>query len=194
MKKNILILLTIILLTTSCSRYEELNNLSIISNIAITKSNNNYIVTMQEITPKANDNKIKYEYSYRTSTSKSINKSFSNIINHSPKKIYLEQVQNIIIENKNRDSIMKEFVKYNNKDLNKKASLVLSNNDINSIMKINSNYKYINSVLKEHIITLKKIKKKTRKKERIYLPLIVKYNKELVFKKNVYLQLYSSDS
>ena len=82
-----------------------------------------------------------------------------------------------IIENKNRDSIMKEFVKYNNRDLNKKASLVLSNNDINSIMKINSNYKYINSVLKEHIITLKKIKKKTRKKERIYLPLIVKYNK-----------------
>ena len=190
MKKIILII--IILLVTACSKYEELNDLAIISNISISIKNNEYEVTMQEIIPKKENNKVSYEYEYRTSLDKNLKKAFSNIIDHSPKKMYFAHLQNIIIDNKNRDKIVNSLLKYKNNNFNKNTSLVLSNDDLISIMKINSNYKYIDTVLKKHVVTLKELRKKSIKKERLCLPLITKYNKKLIFKKTIYLHSYSS--
>ena len=66
MKKKIYFILSflLILMIGGCSKYEELNNLSIISNITITYKDGLYIVSMQEIIPQKGENKINYDYKY----------------------------------------------------------------------------------------------------------------------------------
>ena len=82
MKKKIYFILSflLILMIGGCSKYEELNNLSIISNITITYKDGLYIVSMQEIIPQKGENKINYDYKYRTCSGKNLAKAFSNII------------------------------------------------------------------------------------------------------------------
>ena len=181
-------LLVIILLLVGCTKYEELNDLAIISNITISKINNEYNIVMQEIKPKNSDNKIDYNYKYRRSNSKELKKAFKNIINHSPKKIYLNKVQNIIISNTNSNEIINSFIKYakEEKTFNKDLSIVIAKNDLDKILKVNSDYRYIDSILKNKKTTLKGI----IKKKKIKVPIIKIYNKELIFYKYNYLQLY----
>ena len=87
--KKVLSILFICLLCCSCSQYEELNSLSIISNITIEKEKDMYNVVMQEIIPTKKENGVDYIYKYRNSSSKNMEKAIKNITNHSPKKIYL---------------------------------------------------------------------------------------------------------
>ena len=179
----------ILIFSSSCSKYEELNDLSIISNIEIKYENSKYIVIMQEITPKKNDNSFNYDYSYRTGSGKNINSTFSSIIDHSPKTIYLKKVQNIIIEKKNNKNIIKKLIKYqlSEKSISKNSSIIVSNNSLKKIMKISNDYKYIDSILKEKKVTLKDTLKTYKKNKRINIPLLKIKNNELVFKKYIYL-------
>ncbi|MBP3841100.1 MAG: hypothetical protein IK997_03115 [Bacilli bacterium] len=186
---KLLLVLVLIIFSSSCSRYEELNNLSIISNIEIKYSNKKYIVIMQEIIPKKNDNSFKYDYSYRSGIGNSISSAFSGIIDHSPKKIYLKNVQNIIIEKKNYKKIINKFIKYQlkNENISKNSSIIVSTNSLKNIMKINNDYKYIDSILKEKKITLKYIFRDYKKNKRIKIPLLKIKNDEFLFKKYIYL-------
>ncbi len=197
MRKNMLFLIIIIvLLASSCSRYEELNNLSIISNIEIKYQDKKYVVIMQEVTPKKNDNNLSYVYTYRTGRSKNLKKAFDNIIDHSPKKIYLKKVQNIVIQNSNKDVIISEYLK-NYKYfsiLNSDSSIIISDNSLKKIMKINNDYRYIESILKNKKISYKEVLKKYKKNKRNKLPLLNINNNELEFKKYIYLHVYSSAS
>ena len=183
MKKFIFIIFSTFLLT-GCFHYEELNSLSIISNIAIKYQDNKYSVVMQEIIPKMSGNKINYVYKYRSSKAKSLKKAFKNIINHSPKKIYLNKVQNIIFYNKNKNITIKSFLKYS-KDItiSQDLSLVVTEDDVLKTLKISSDYKYIDSVLKDKKTTLRKIKKS----DKVKVPIIKISDKELIFKKYFYL-------
>ena len=185
------IVIIIVMIISSFSKYEELNNLSIISNISISYKDGNYIVTMQEIIPSMENNKISYKYEYRTGSSKNMKKAFSSITNHSPKKIYLKKVQNIIIENNNKDKILKDFIKYQikNKNINKDASIITTDSTLKKIIKVNSDYKYIDSILKDKRTSLKTITKYYKKNKRIKLPLLNIKNHELAFKKYVYSQV-----
>ena len=184
MKKKIYFILSflLILMIGGCSKYEELNNLSIISNITITYKDGLYIVSMQEIIPQKGENKINYDYKYRTGSGKNLAKAFSNIIDHSPKKIYLRRVQNVI---------MKAFLEYDRKykNISREASIVLTKNDLGKVLKINSDYKYIDSVLKENKRTLYKVSGIYKKKKRLRIPLIKINDKELIFSKFIYLQV-----
>ena len=184
------------LLLCSCSKYEELNNLAIISNITISYKDNNYIVTMQEIIPQKGQNKVDYDYKYRTGSDEKLSKAFSNIIDHSPKKIYLRRVQNIIIEYDNKDKILKEFLGYVIKENNisNEASLVVTKNDLSKFLKVNSDYKYIDSVIKNKKRILFTVKNLYKKKRKIKLPLLKINDKEIIFSKYVYLQVYSLSS
>lgn len=193
MKKKIYFILSflLILMIGGCSKYEELNNLSIISNITITYKDGLYIVSMQEIIPQKGENKINYDYKYRTGSGKNLAKAFPNIIDHSPKKIYLRRVQNVIIDYKNRKKIMKAFLEYDRKykNISREASIVLTKNDLGKVLKINSDYKYIDSVLKENKRTLYKASGIYKKKKRLRIPLIKINDKELIFSKFIYLQV-----
>lgn len=185
MKKKIIytIIITILILVTSTlTKYEEINNLSIISNIEITYKNKKYKIIFQEIVPKQNDSKIKYEYKYTSITSSSINKCFKKMKDHSPNTIYLKKVQNIIINYNNYKRILKSLIK-NNYKINKNSNIVITKLSTKDIFKINNNYKYIESILKDKNITLKEIKKK----KKIKIPLLIITNHELLFKKYIYL-------
>lgn len=185
--KKLIIILLILLTTTSCTKYIELNTLSIISNITISIEQDKYKVVMQEIIPKKADNKVDYTYKYRTSSSKNLKTAIKNITNHSPKTIYLNKVQNIIISNKNKEKIIKSFYNYykKNKQFNKEASLVITKNDLTKVLKVNSNYEYIDSVLKEK----KKLLKDLSSKKKSKIPILKISSKELIFVKYYYLQL-----
>lgn len=193
MKKKIYIVVLVFIsfMLSACSKYEELNNLSIISNITISYKDGIYVVSMQEIIPQKGENKVDYKYKYRTGSDKKLDRAFSNIIDHSPKRIYLRRVQNVIVENKNKDKILKEFLKYDKlkKNISKEASLVVTNSDLSKVLKINSDYKYIDSVLKDKKRTLFQIRGLYKKKRKIELPLLKINDKELVFSKYIYLQV-----
>lgn len=185
-KKLILVIFLIFILCSGCTKYEELNSLSLISSITIEKNNNIYKVTMQEIIPTKKENGVDYNYKYRTGNSKNIESAFNNIINHSPKKIYLKKTQNIIISNKNKKEIIVEFRKYikkKKKEFNKETSIVIAENNLHKVLKVNSDYMYIDSVLKNKKLLLKDLSNK----EKIKIPILKIKNKELIFTKYYYL-------
>lgn len=189
MKKRIIYAVVIIILilgTSTFTKYEEINNLSIISNIEIKYNNNKYKVIFQEIVPKQGDNKIKYDYKYTSITSNSIKKCFKKIKNYSPKTIYLKKVQNIIIDYKNYKKIINSLIKHEY-EINKHSNIVITKLSTKDIFKIDNNYKYISSILKDKNISLKEIRKKNKKKKKIKIPLLIINNHELLFKKYLYL-------
>lgn len=185
--RKILIIIGSVLLLVGCTKYEELNSLSIISNITISKDGDTYKVVMQEIIPSKAENGVKYNYKYRRGNSKNLETAFKNIINHSPKKIYLKKVQNIIIDDENKKEIVKEFKKYyqKNKEFNKETSIVIALNDLEKVLKVNSDYMYIDSVLKNKKVLLKDISNT----EKLKIPILKINNKELIFVKYYYLQV-----
>lgn len=177
LKKALLVLL--IIFCTGCIKYKELNSLSIISSITISKNDNKYNVTMQEIIPTKKEDGVSYIYKYRQSSNENLEKAFKKITNHSPKTIYLNKVQNVIVTENNKDEIIKEFIKYykKQKSFNKNTSLVITKNDLKKVLKVNSNYQYIDSILKDKKIKLINIKDK----KKIKVPTIKISNKELIF-------------
>jgi len=186
---KLLLVVILILFSSSCSKYEELNDLSIISNVEIKYKDNKYVVIMQEIIPKKNDNSFKYDYSYRTGTGRNIDSAFSNIIDHSPKTVYLKKIQNVVIEKKNHKKIINKFIRYQIKkeNISKNSSIIIYNNSLKNIIKINNDYNYIYSLLKKKKIILKDVLSKHKKNKRIRIPLLMIKNNEFVFKKYIYL-------
>lgn len=189
--KKILLLLTIIITITGCSKYKELNELSIISAITISYEKNEYHLILQEILPEKGENKVDYNYKYHESKSKNLNTAFKNIIGNSPKYIYLEKVQNIIIDNKEKEKISKAFFEYlkTNKNINKDANYIISKNSLKKVLKISNDYNYLTSILKKKKQTLKKLEKKIKKKQKLKVPVIKIDNKEILFVKYNYLQV-----
>lgn len=192
MKKKVIytVIITILILGTSTlTKYEELNNLAIISNINLAYKNGNYIITLQEIIPKKGDNKVKYEYKYNSITSNSIKKGFNKIKDYSHKNIYLKKVQNIIIDYKNRKKVFNSLINYykSNKEINKNSSILITKLNIEQIYKIDNNYNYLSSVLKKKSKTINEIIKQYKKKKNIKIPLLILNNKELLFKKYINL-------
>ncbi len=188
MKKKLILFITTLFLLTGCMKYEELNSLSIISNITISIKEGKYNISMQEIIPSKKEDGISYTYKYRQSNAKNLEDAIKKITNHSPKTIYLKKVQNIIISSTNKEKITKEFIEYykkNKNKINKHCSLVIAKNDLTKIVKVNSDYKYIDSILKKKKILLKD----TNKKEKIKVPEIKISNKELIFTRYYTIQI-----
>lgn len=193
MKKKVIytVIITILILGTSTlTKYEELNNLAIISNINLVYNNKKHIITLQEIIPQKGDNKVKYEYKYTTITASSIKKGFKKLKDYSHKKIYLKKVQNIIIDYKNPKKIFASFINYykRNTEINKNSSLVITKLNIEEISKIDNNYKYLSSILKNRNVTVNDVNKIYKKKKNIKIPLLIFHNKELFFKKYINLK------
>lgn len=181
MKLKTTLIILLIIICTGCIKYKELNSLSIISSITISKDDKKYNVTMQEIIPTKKEDGVSYIYKYRQSSNENLEKAFKKITNHSPKTIYLNKVQNVIITENNKDEIIKEFIEYykKQKSFNKNTSLVIAKNDLKKVLKVNSNYQYIDSILKDKKIKLIDIKDK----KKIKVPAIKISNKELIFTK-----------
>ena len=110
MKKIILILLIIIeLFIIKIPKYEELNNLAIIKEIAIEYKENKYTIYLKEIIPIKDNQGINYKYKIYKETSSTIKKAYNKIKNKNKKKIYLNKVQKLKTNIKNTNKIKNEL-------------------------------------------------------------------------------------
>lgn len=189
--KKLLLLICILITLTGCSKYRELNELSIISTITISYGDGEYHLVLQEILPEKGENKVDYNYKYHESKSKSLDKAFNNIIGNSPKYIYLEKVQNVIISNKEKDEISKAFFSYlkKNKNINNESNFIISKNDLKKVLEISNDYNYLSSILKAKKKTLLQLQKAIKKNKKLKVPVIKIDNKEILFVKYNYLQV-----
>lgn len=181
MKKSIYIVIFILLLIGS-HNYIDINNIAIISNIAIEKKGKNYVVTFQEIVPKRENNTIIKNYKYYSSIKTSLKQAFHGIDEDITKEIYLEHLENIVIKEDSIGVISKLDTILNN-DLDN-FNIILSTTNPAEAIKYNNNYKYINSIIDKNI-TLRKIKKAKLEQTKIKIPVIQQTNKKLLFYKYI---------
>ena len=179
MKKLVYIIIFIILLLGS-NNYKELSSLAIITNIAIEKKEDNYQVTFQEIIPKKEENKVTRSYKYYTNTSSSLKHAFNNLSEDITKEVYLEHLENIIIQDDDRNIIydLETFLKSDLDNFN----IILSDSDPVKVLKYSSNYKYVNSLIDDNI-TLRSIKKAKLENKSVKIPVIKLSKERLIFYK-----------
>lgn len=110
MKRIILILLIILeLFIIKIPKYEELNNLVIIKEIAVEYSKDKYTIYLKEIIPIKANQGINYKYKIYKETSTSIKKAYNKIISKTKKKLYLNKVKTLTTNIKNTDKIKNEL-------------------------------------------------------------------------------------
>ena len=92
--KKIFIMILLLILSSGCFNYKEINNLAIIPTIGIEKKDNNYIVTAWIInTKKENSNKV---ITYK-GKGKDIDGALKDIANMSSKELFLSHLKVLII-------------------------------------------------------------------------------------------------
>ena len=119
MKKNILIIISVILISLifNIPKYRELNNIHIIEGIGINCINDKQIVYLKEIIPEKDDCGIEYKYRYYT---------YHNKINNN--KIYLKGTRYIITNCINTNEVINtynlnpKYIYHTNKDIKKELS------------------------------------------------------------------------
>ena len=139
---KLIILIFILLITTSCYNYVEVNELAIIEGLSIDYYDNKYQLTTEII-----DIKSENENGYLINTSSNnINESFENIKNLSSKDISLSHLEIIILSKEillnHINEISDYFIKDNNITTN--FYLTYANNPNKILNNKNDNYK-INS-------------------------------------------------
>ena len=110
MKRIILILLIILeLFIIKIPKYEELNNLVIIKEIAVEYSKDKYTIYLKEIIPIKANQGINYKYKIYKETSTSIKKAYNKIVSKTKKKLYLNKAKTLTTNIKNTDKIKNEL-------------------------------------------------------------------------------------
>lgn len=113
MKKRFLFLFIIILFsTTGCVSYTELNELGIISAIAIEKEEEQFLITTNFIIPKKTEGKSSYETKIYQSKGISIEEALNNIYLKSNKKIYLSHLDLVAIDQEIAKKNIEEVISF----------------------------------------------------------------------------------
>ena len=120
MKKNLIILLIIILISTfiKIPKYIELNNLTIIDKVKIKCNDNNKTIILREIKPIKTDNGITYKYNYYKNNVEDISKIKKTYEEKYHKKFYYDKVK-YLSTNCNDINIIKEKLNINPKKIKK---------------------------------------------------------------------------
>ena len=128
----------IILLTTSCYNYLEVNEIAIVEGLSIDYIDNNYQVILEIVDIKS-DNENSYLIE---SSSTSLNDAFENINKLSSKKISMSHLETIIISKEILKNHIDEISNYfiYNKDITTNFYLVIANNPKDIINNSNNNY------------------------------------------------------
>lgn len=105
--KKIYILILIILLT-GCTKYRDLNNVKIVSNIIIYNKKNKYYVIYQEVYPTSNN----YKYIYYIRSAKKLNNAIKKL-NNKNNNFYLKKVNYIIVNHNTNLNKIKKIYKNN---------------------------------------------------------------------------------
>ena len=112
--KKLLILVLISIFITGCLGYNELDNLMIINDIYISKSNNNFKFYLNEISASRSDVEVSKNYKEHVINCSNINSCFKKF-DKFPKKVYLSHLKNIMLDysftNKELEDLIKNFNK-----------------------------------------------------------------------------------
>lgn len=141
-----LILILLLIFTTGCVSYSELNELGIVDMILIDKDNSQYVVSLNMLTPTEDDLKSNKVY---TTSDKSLDKCLTNLYLESNKKISFSHLELILfttnLEKDDYDEVINLFL--NRSDSRNTFSTVITNpktnlenyrkDDINSLININ---------------------------------------------------------
>lgn len=134
MKKIIIItILVLTLFIIKIPKYIELNNLAIIESMGIDYKDKTYEVYLKEIIPYQSDQGITYKYKYYNKKASTINKALAQIEKEINKKLYLNKIKLIIINNKDKKRIKKELT-YKGKEY------IYTNQSIKKVIRKESNY------------------------------------------------------
>ena len=96
MKRLILILIIILeLFIIKIPEYNELNNIAIIEEITIIKTNNKYHITFKEIIPIKENNSLTYKYKNHKIKTNDLTKSLEEISKTTKKKLYLSKTKSL---------------------------------------------------------------------------------------------------
>ena len=93
---KIIIIFIILFTTTSCINYQELNDIGIINAIGIDYIDNNYVLTLNMLTPTEDNKKEDVIY---TTKRENLNDCFNEIYTISTKRSYLEHTNILILSN-----------------------------------------------------------------------------------------------
>ena len=161
----------IILLTTSCYNYLEVNEIAIVEGLSIDYIDNNYQVILEIVDIKS-DNENSYLIE---SSSTSLNDAFENINKLSSKKISMSHLETIIISKEILKNHIDEISNYfiNNKDITTNFYLVIANNPKDILNNSNNNYP-INTKTITDILS----KDNSNKYRFDYIYTLIKNNKE----------------
>lgn len=145
-----LIILVVLLLSTGCLNYVELNNIGIINTIGISKQDDYFIININMLTPKENDLEKKQEFETKAL---SIEEAFDKLYLITEKNINISHLELLILNKtlskKDYDEIIRFFLRRS--DSRNNFNIVILENyskdyitkynssDINELIKTNSN-------------------------------------------------------
>ena len=128
--KKILTLLFLIVTTTGCYNYVEINNLVIISGIGVDYKENNYIVTFESLYQNKESSDSNFEKGLiKKGHGKTISEAFDNLTLGLEKEPYFAHLKVVVISEEITKDHMKELFDFflRNNDIRNIFSLVVSN-------------------------------------------------------------------
>lgn len=178
--KKIIYIIIFLCLIFGTNNYQELNSIAIITNVGIEKHKDNYSMTYQEIIPVRENDTINNRYKYYTSTGENLEECMKKLDEKIVKKVYLEHLENIIINTDSKEIILNLDHIFSDEEDN--FNIFITDNTVKDIIKYSNNYKYINSLVDKKI-TYKKIKINEYEHRKSLIPVIGIKNKNLIFYK-----------
>lgn len=166
MKK--LIILFILILTTGCTNYIELNEISIVKILQIDYKDNNYYLKATII--KDNEN----NYEEIKGKGKTLDKAFDNTLENHSKRLYLSHTELLILTENTVNNKLQDVIDYfiKNTESRNNFDIALSYKEINN----NDIYELITSVEEEtsttKTINFETFVKNIYKSKKSYLPII----------------------
>lgn len=98
-KLKLVLLISSLLLFTGCYNYRELDDLDIVTAVSLDKTNTNFLLTAQIINtqkPSNNESSSNKFYTFKAE-GKTVQEAFRNIINTSPRRIYFNHNQLLVL-------------------------------------------------------------------------------------------------
>lgn len=132
--KKILILIAVFFIS-SCSKYRELNSLSVIIEMGINKDINGYTIYLKEVN-KENNGINDYQYFYYVKRGKNIADAITKLKKEN-NNLYFDKMQSIII---NDQSMLTEIIDYFPKNKNSK---VYYSQNIKEIIRYDKKFNYL---------------------------------------------------
>ena len=132
--KKFYLLIPVILILTGCYNYRELNDLAIISGVAVSKNNDTYNITVEVVNPKKEQDTSsgkEPDYVIYEGIGKSMQEAFRTIVKESPQKLYGAQIDVLIIDEETAregiDDILDFFAR--DPEVRSEFYVVISKND-----------------------------------------------------------------